>query len=58
MAITFNISALILVFVVLILLSMFLKLKTIVIKLLTTICGIILFIMLAPEIANILQNVL
>ena len=58
MSITFNISALILVFVVLILLSMFLKLKTIVIKLLTTICGIILFIMLAPEIANILQNVL
>ena len=58
MSISFNLSAIIYAIVILILLSLFIKFKNFVIKILLTVFSIILLIMLAPQVLSFLQSLL
>ena len=58
MAISFNISSIILIIIVLILLSLFIKLKNLIIKILLIFFSGILAIMLFPQILDFIQNLI
>lgn len=58
MAISFNISSIILIIVVLILLSLFIKLKNMIVKVLLIFFSGVLAIMLFPQILDFIQNLI
>ena len=58
MAISFNISSIILIIIVLILLSLFIKLKNLIIKILLIFFSGVLSIMIFPQILDFIQNLI
>lgn len=58
MAISFNISSIILIIVVLILLSLFIKLKNMIVKVLLIFFSGVLAIMMFPQILDFIQNLI
>ena len=58
MAISFNISSIILIIIVLILLSLFIKLKNLIIKILLIYFSGVLAIMIFPQILDFIQNLI
>lgn len=58
MSISFNLSAIIFAIIILTLLSLLIKLKNFVLKILLIFCTIVLIIMLSPQILTFLQSLL
>lgn len=58
MAISFNISSIILIIVVLILLSLFIKLKNMIVKVLLIFFSGVLVVMMFPQILDFIQNLI